>query len=98
MTAYLILNYNVDDSDQYRDYQKAAAPALRIPDECQPIVLDGASESIEGDATGAQTVVLRFESKEKAREIYESGEYQSIIGMRHTATSQHFAVLVDGLG
>jgi uncharacterized protein (DUF1330 family) len=35
---------------------------------------------------------------DKAREIYESGEYQAVIGKRLAATSKHFAVLVNGLG
>ena len=98
MTAYLILNYDVDDADAYRAYQGQAAGALRIPAECQPLVLDGATELVEGEGASTHTVVLRFESKDKAREIYESGEYQAIIGQRHGATSNHFAVLVDGLG
>ena len=57
-----------------------------------------ATELVEGEGASTHTVVLRFESKDKAREIYESGEYQAIIGQRHGATSNHFAVLVDGLG
>ncbi len=98
MTAYLILNYDVDDADAYRGYQRQAPAALRIPAECQPLVLDGETEQVEGEGASTHTVVLRFESKEKAREIYESGDYQAIIGERHAATSSHFAVLVDGLG
>jgi len=41
-------------------------------------------------------VVLQFESKEKAKELYESGEYQAVIGKRLRATSKHFAILVQG--
>ena len=32
----------------------------------------------------------------KAKEIYESGEYQAIIGKRLGATSAGYAVLVEG--
>jgi uncharacterized protein (DUF1330 family) len=46
---------------------------------------------------GRQTVVLQFDSKEKARELYESGAYQAVIGKRLDATSKHFAILVQGL-
>jgi uncharacterized protein (DUF1330 family) len=41
--------------------------------------------------------MVRFESREKAREIYRSGEYQAIVGKRLAATSRHFAILVDSL-
>ena len=98
MSAYLIVNYDVDDPELYAEYQGGAAPVLRIGSECELVVLDGASEQVEGEGAGKQTVVLKFESMEKAKEIYNSGEYQAVIGKRHDATSKHFAVLVNGFG
>ena len=97
MTAYLIVNYTVDDPDLYSEYQGGAGPALKIGSDCQLLVLDPASVALEGEP-GQQTVVLEFDSTEKAREIYESGEYQAVIGKRHEATSNHFAVLVNKFG
>ena len=97
MAAYLIVNYDVDDADLYTDYQGGAGPALKIGAECQIRALDGDSEILEG-TPGKQTVVLEFESMDKAREIYHSGEYQTVIGKRHQATSNHFAVLVNSFG
>lgn len=96
MTAYLIVNYNVEDGDSYKEYQKGAGPALRIGSDTKLLVLDHNSERMEGDTAASQTVVLEFESKDKAREIYESGEYQAVLPTRLGATSSHFAVLVDG--
>ena len=98
MSAYLIVNYDVDDAELYAEYQGGALAALRIGTECDVVVLDPDSEQIEGSGAGKQTVVLKFESLEKAKEIYESGEYQAIVGKRHDATSKHFAVLVNGFG
>ncbi len=97
MPAYLIVNYDVDDAELYAEYQQGATPALRVGTESDVVVFDPASSHLEGDRAGHQTVVLKFESADKAREIYESGEYQAVIGKRHTATSNHFAVLVNGL-
>lgn len=96
MPAYLIVNYNVTDADSYGEYQKGAGPALKIGSECKVLVLDPSSERLEGDGSGHQTVVLEFESKEKAKEIYESGDYQAVLPTRLGATDAHFAVLVDG--
>lgn len=96
MTAYLIINYSVTDGDAYKEYQGGAAPALRIGSECKILVLDPASERIEGDGAGHQTVVLEFESRDKAKELYNSGEYQAVLPIRLGATTDHFAVLVDG--
>ena len=98
MPGYLIVNYSVQDAAKYGEYQAGAGPALKIGSECEILVFDTESERVEGDTAGHQTVVLKFESKEKAREIYESGDYQSVLGLRLGATSNHFAVLVNGMG
>ena len=96
MTAYLILNYDVDDADKYAEYQGGAAPALKIGAESDLLVLDPATQQIEGEGAGHQTVVLSFESMEKAREIYESDAYQAVLPTRLAATSKHFALLCEG--
>ena len=98
MSAYLIVNYDVDNPELYTEYQGGAGSALRIGVECEVLVLDPESEQLEGEGAGQQTVVLKFVSLEKAKEIYNSGEYQAIVGKRHAATSNHFAVLVNGFG
>ena len=97
MSAYLIVNYKVENPDLYNEYAQAAGPAIKIGSEAQLVVFDPASERLEGDSAGHQTVVLRFESKERAKELYASGEYQAILGKRLDATSSHFAVLVNGM-
>jgi len=98
MSAYLIVNYDVDDPALYGEYQQGATPALRVGTDCDVVVFDPDSQHVEGDSVGKQTVVLKFDSMEKAREIYESGDYQAVVGKRHAATSKHFAVLVNGFG
>ena len=98
MSAYLIVNYDVDNPELYGEYQEGATPALKVGSDCEVVVFDPATERIEGEVAGHQTVVLKFESMEKAKEIYESGEYQAVIGKRHEATSKHFAILVNGFG
>jgi uncharacterized protein (DUF1330 family) len=97
MSALMIINYDIDDPEMYGEYQAGAIPALRIGSDCEVVAFDGDSQHLEGERTGRQTVVLQFESMEKAREIYDSGDYQAIVGKRHDATSNHFAVLVNTL-
>ena len=97
MPAYLIVNYEVEDPALYGEYAKAAGPAMKIGSECQLVAFDPNSDRIEGDSSGRQTIVLQFESKEQARKLYESGEYQAVIGKRLSATSHHFAILVEGM-
>jgi uncharacterized protein (DUF1330 family) len=99
MPAYLIVNYEVEDPALYGEYAKgvAASNAMRIGTDSQLLALDPSTERVEGDAAGRQTVILQFDSKAKAKELYESGAYQAVIGKRLEATSKHFAILVEGL-
>ena len=97
MSAYLIVNY-VEDADLYGEYQGGAGPALQVGSESELLVLDPDSTQVEGEGAGRQTVVLKFDSMDKAREIYFSGEYQEVLPKRHQATSKHFALLVNGFG
>ncbi len=97
MPSYLIVNYNVENPELYGEYAAAAVPAMKIGDACQLLALDPKTERVEGESAGHQTVVLKFDSKEQAKRIYESGEYQAVIGKRLEATSNHFAILVEGI-
>jgi len=97
MPAYLIVNYAVENPELYGKYSAAAGPALNVGKACKLRVFDPKSEVLEGESIGHQTVMLEYESKQAAREAYESKAYQDVIGMRLDATSRHFAVLVDGI-
>ena len=97
MPAYLIVNYTVDNPELYNEYSAAAGPAMKIGEACQLLAFDPASDRLEGDTVGHQTIVLQFDSKEQARQAYESGAYQAVIGKRLEATSNHFAVLANGI-
>jgi uncharacterized protein (DUF1330 family) len=95
MTAYLVANYDVVDSDRYREYQKGAAPIMAGGGKI--LVLDPASTIKEGEA-GAQTVVIEYPTKEAALAAYESADYQAVVGIRLEATTNGRAVIVDGMG
>ena len=97
MPAYLIVNYKVEDPDLYGEYAGAAGPVLGIGTRCKLLVFDRESDAVEGHPAH-QTVMLEFESKKEAREAYESKAYQEIIGKRLDSTSEHFAILVNGIG
>ena len=95
MTAYLVANYDVTDPDQYREYQKGAAPIMAGGGKI--LVLDADSVKKEGDAA-AQTVVIEYPTKEAALAAYESEDYQAVVGIRLGATANGRAVIVDGMG
>ena len=95
MAAYLIVNYDVTDADLYREYQKGAGPAL-MGQGAELVVFDPKSKQIEGAEAGHQTVVMKFASREEAERVYNSPEYQAVVGKRLAASAKHFALIVDG--
>lgn len=96
MSAYLIVNYNVENPEQYGEYSAAAGPVMKIGELASIVAFDPQTEQLEG-SPGHQTIVLRFDSMDEAKTLYESGEYQKLVPIRQGATSSHFAVLVNGI-
>ena len=85
MAAYFIAQYVVNNADLYGEYSKAAGPTIAQYGG-ELVAFDIASETIEGTPPGPQTVVIKFESTEKAKAWYESSEYQAIVNKRLEAT------------
>jgi uncharacterized protein (DUF1330 family) len=88
MPAYFIAQYVVKNPTLYREYQQGAGPTIAAHGG-KLIAFDVASETIEGEPPGAQTVILEFESVEKAKAWYHSPEYQKVVGKRLAATEGH---------
>jgi uncharacterized protein (DUF1330 family) len=96
MAAYLIVNFDVDDSDVYRQYQKGAVPSLGIGETSRLVAYDTETKQVEGEGAGHQTVVLEFDTMEEAQAAYDSKAYQEVLPLRFQATSKHFGLLVKG--
>lgn len=92
MAAYFIASYRITDPAGYEPYVPAVIPILQAHG-CEVLAADYESEAFEG-TPGHVTVVLKFASKEAARNWYNSPEYQAIIHYR-TDNSEGSAVLVD---
>ncbi|MGL4177550.1 MAG: DUF1330 domain-containing protein, partial [Dermatophilaceae bacterium] len=96
MTALMILTYDVTDADRLGWYRDAAAPVLLGPDRGELVLsTDRTVHLPEASSNGTHTVVLRFASAERAREIYESPEYQDVLAGRLAATVPSVAMIVD---
>jgi uncharacterized protein (DUF1330 family) len=95
MAAYFIAQYVVNDRSLYGEYQKGAGPTIAAHG-AELVAFDVASETVEGTPPGPQTVVLKFESTEKARAWYESAEYQAVVGKRLKAT-EGFAIIAQSM-
>ena len=95
MAAYFIAQYVVNDPALYAEYQGGAGPTIQAHG-AELVAFDVAAETIEGNAPGPQTVVLKFDSVEAAKAWYESDEYQAVVGKRLQAT-EGFAVISQSM-
>ena len=93
MTAYVIYEAIVTDSDQYEKYKEVAAPTV-LAAGGRYVVRGGRVESLEG-ATPARVVVLEFPTFEAATAWYHSDEYASARALRADACDARVFV-VDG--
>lgn len=95
MTAYVLVDVEVTDAEQYDRYRMLAAPSVEQYGG-RYIVRGGASEVLEGDRVPQRLVVLEFPDADAARRWYHSPEYGEAKATRAGAATGSF-VLVEGV-
>jgi uncharacterized protein (DUF1330 family) len=95
MAAYLILDIHVEDPEEYAAYRERS-PATLEAYGGRYLVRGGPHEVVEGDWNPERVVVVEFPSVGRAREWYESPEYQAIVDMRKRGAPSQ-VVLVEGV-
>jgi len=94
MSAYIIVEIDVQDPIGYEEYKKLAGPTVEAR-AGKYIVRGGRTEVLEGDWQPKRIVVLEFTSMEKAKEWLNCDEYREPRKMRH-ATAKTNMILVEG--
>ncbi len=95
MPAYIIVETDVTNPEQYEQY-KAASPAAIAAGGGHFLVRGGELVTLEGDWYPPRLVVLEFADLSAARRWYESETYQSVKKLREGAASFR-AVAVQGV-
>jgi len=95
MPAYVIVETDISDPEQYEQY-KAASPGAVASGGGRFVVRGGELAVLEGDWKPTRLVVLEFEDLEAARRWYDSPEYQEAKKLRHGAASLRM-VAVQGI-
>jgi uncharacterized protein (DUF1330 family) len=93
--GYVIVTEDIHDPAGMAAYGQASTGSIGDHG-VKPLVVDESFEVLEGEWHGTRTVVLEFESVEKARAWYESEGYQAAIPLRQAAADCN-AVLLSGL-
>ena len=94
--AYLIVEMQISDSEQYKQYM-AVAPAAVAAAGGEYLVRGGRHETLEGDWQPARIAMLRFPSFEQAKAFYDSEMYRLARAKRDGATEFFNLILVEGV-
>jgi uncharacterized protein (DUF1330 family) len=95
MPAYVIVETDVQDPEQYRLYQAASPDAVHAGSGSF-IVRGGELAVLEGDWNPARLVILEFPDLEAARRWYDSPAYQEAKRLREGVANLRM-VAVQGL-
>jgi uncharacterized protein (DUF1330 family) len=94
MSAYIVVDANVHDSEAFKAYAEKVGATLKAHGG-KPIA-NNSPDSLEGDWCPARMVILEFADEDAAKGWYNSPEYQEIIPLRQVAATDSL-VLVPGL-
>ena len=94
--AYLIVEMQISNLEQYQQYM-AAAPAAVAAAGGEYLVRGGRHETLEGDWQPARIAMLRFPSFEQAKAFYDSEMYRLARAKRDGATEFFNMILVEGV-
>jgi len=95
MPAYLIVETDITDPEQYEQY-KAASPGAIAAHGGRFVVRGGETAVLEGDWHPKRLVVVEFDDLEAAKRFYDSPEYQAAMKLREGAASLNM-VAVEGI-
>jgi len=95
MPAYVIVETDVQDPEQYERY-KAASPGAVHAGGGRFVVRGGELAVLEGDWNPARLVILEFSDLEAAKRWYASPEYEEAKRLREGAANLRM-VAVQGL-
>ena len=95
MPAYVIVETDISDHEQYEQY-KAASPGAVASGGGRFVVRGGELAVLEGNWEPTRLVILEFEDLEAAKRWYDSPEYQEAKKLRDGAANLRM-VAVQGL-
>jgi len=95
MSAYMIVDVDISDPQQYELY-KRDVPALIRRHGGEYLVRGGAFEVVEGDWRPTRLVLFRFPSRQAIHDFMNDPDYQPLKALRRRISTGSI-VAVDGL-
>ncbi len=94
--AYIFVDMQISDMEQYKKYM-AAAPAAVAAAGGEYLVRGGKFEALEGNWKPARIAMLRFPSYDAAKTFYDAELYRAAREKRQGATEFFNMILVEGV-
>jgi uncharacterized protein (DUF1330 family) len=94
MAAYVIVQAEVTDWERFKEYLKES-PGVIAKFGGRYVARGGETIMLEGGDGAKRIVIIEFPSLEKAREWYDSEEYQRVKSLRQGAATGSIAA-IDG--
>jgi uncharacterized protein (DUF1330 family) len=94
MRGYVIARITVTDPDAYSEYRNGVLATVE-PHGGKYLVRGGPFDCLEGEWPNERVVVIEFPSVEQARAWYQSEDYQTLAGIRQSA-SRGTLILIAG--
>ena len=94
MTAYLVADIEVIDSELYRRYTEQAQPVIYRYGG-RYLVRGGRATPLSGDWRPERLLIIEFESLEKLRACFDSEAYRRIAPLRERSTRSR-SLVVEG--
>ena len=92
MKGYLFAEIAITDPETYQQYMPLAAAAIAAFGG-RFLIRGGDADVVEGGREVKRTVLVEFESIERAREFYHSPQYQAAAEVRQRASTGHVYLL-----
>ena len=96
MSAYVVVEVEVNDLVRYEDYKAMVPPSLEAYGG-RFLVRGGRVETLEGDWAPKRFVIVEFPSLEKAKAWWSSEEYAEAKALRQV-TAKTQMIVVEGVG
>ena len=95
MTAYVIFEVEIRDTERWKDFSVQLKPLLAAAG-ARYLVRGGVPKIHEGDWSPRRLSILEFPSRQALESFYNGAEYQRLIAIRREFSSARF-VSVDAL-
>ena len=95
MSAFTVVEVEVQDKERYEDYKKMVPPTLAAYGG-KFLARGGVAEMLEGDWSPKRIVIVEFPSIEKAKAWWASEEYAEAKALRQ-ATAHTRMIVVQGV-